>query len=166
MPEMNENVPSGGAELGLERNGAAKEAAALLRTAATALLSAADIWTTSSVAAPARPAETATPPAASPATDKAPATPPPLPNNVRPSDALAEERFFSLLGKRSQDDQAPPPLPPSEVSIDVELARALEKRAAAALAQARASTPPPPVWPPKKLSLALQGGGSFGAFTW
>jgi len=24
----------------------------------------------------------------------------------------------------------------------------------------------PPVWPPEKLSLALQGGGSFGAFTW
>src|SRR5580693_2042693 len=23
-----------------------------------------------------------------------------------------------------------------------------------------------PVWPPRRLSLALQGGGSFGAFTW
>ena len=121
---MNENVPSGGADQGLERNGAAQEAAALLRTAATALLSAAEIWTTSSVAAPARAAETATAPAASPAA---------LPHNLRPADALAEERFFSLQGKRGQDDQAAPPLP-SEVSIDVELARALEKRAAAALA--------------------------------
>jgi NTE family protein len=25
---------------------------------------------------------------------------------------------------------------------------------------------PQPVWPPRRLSLALQGGGSFGAFTW
>ena len=56
MPEMNENVPSGGADQGLERNGAAKEAAALLRTAASALLSAAEIWTTSDVARPSAPA--------------------------------------------------------------------------------------------------------------
>jgi NTE family protein len=28
------------------------------------------------------------------------------------------------------------------------------------------STAPPQAWPPRKLSLALQGGGSFGAFTW
>jgi NTE family protein len=28
------------------------------------------------------------------------------------------------------------------------------------------STAAPPAWPPQKLSLALQGGGSFGAFTW
>ena len=25
---------------------------------------------------------------------------------------------------------------------------------------------PPSAWPPRRLSLALQGGGSFGAFTW
>ena len=29
-----------------------------------------------------------------------------------------------------------------------------------------AKTSPPPSWPPRKLSLALQGGGSFAAFTW
>src|SRR5271168_2048163 len=27
-------------------------------------------------------------------------------------------------------------------------------------------SPSGPAWPPRKLSLALQGGGSFGAFTW
>jgi NTE family protein len=35
--------------------------------------------------------------------------------------------------------------------------------------QARAflgANPPAPAWPPRCLSLALQGGGSFGAFTW
>jgi NTE family protein len=55
---------------------------------------------------------------------------------------------------------------PSEASIDVELTRTLENHAAAALAQVRESAPPPRVWPPQKLSLALQGGGSFGSFTW
>ena len=86
---------------------------------------------------------------------------------------LAEARFFSSHGKRVQENQAasqaeiaPPPLP-SEISIDVEIARALEKHAASALAKARETAPPPPrVWPPQKLSLALQGGGSFAAFTW
>jgi len=37
------------------------------------------------------------------------------------------------------------------------------------LARARAffgAASPPPKWPPRHLSLALQGGGSFGAFTW
>jgi NTE family protein len=30
----------------------------------------------------------------------------------------------------------------------------------------KTSPTPPQAWPPRKLSLALQGGGSFGAFTW
>ncbi len=34
---------------------------------------------------------------------------------------------------------------------------------ARALIRARSTSP---AWPPKRLSLALQGGGSFGAFTW
>ena len=62
---------------------------------------------------------------------------------------------------------------PAEISIDVEIARALEKHAAATLAKVRDSAPQPQPralpaqsWPPQKLSLALQGGGSFGAFTW
>jgi NTE family protein len=101
---------------------------------------------------------------------------PVVPHKLRPSEVLAEARFFSLQGKRTpdvHDEGAPPPLP-SELSIDVEIARALEKHAAAALSKARESAPQPqqralpPVqsWPPQKLSLALQGGGSFGAFTW
>jgi NTE family protein len=161
MPEMNENVPSGAGE-GQARNGAAEEAAALLRTAATALLSAAEIWSTNT-----------------PARAEAPALPKPksveetaAAHGLRPADVLAEEKFFSWQGKRGQDDQPPAPLP-AETSIDVEIARALEKHAAAALAKARDSAPPPPsqasppnVWPPQKLSLALQGGGAFGAFTW
>ncbi len=42
-----------------------------------------------------------------------------------------------------------------------EAARPAENRARLTLAPR-----PAPRWPPEKLSLALQGGGSFGAFTW
>jgi NTE family protein len=189
MPEMNENVSSG-ADNGLEGNGAATEAAALLRTAATALLSAAEIWSTNpTVAAPSVTnvkTDGATTPVAAPAvvetttTEAAPPivaeTPEAKPaeqaapgRRLRPSEVLAEARFFSSHGKRVQENQAEiaPPPTPSEIPIDVEIARALEKHAASALAKAREVAPPPPrVWPPQKLSLALQGGGSFAAFTW
>jgi NTE family protein len=184
MPEMNENVSSG-ADNGLEGTGAAKEAAALLRTAATALLSAAEIWSTNPTVAASPVAnaktEAAITPVTAPAVVEAAApaiveTPEAKPaeqaaagRRLRPSEVLAEARFFSSHGKRVQENQAeiaPPPLP-SEISIDIEIARALEKHAASALAKARETAPPPPrVWPPQKLSLALQGGGSFAAFTW
>ena len=103
---------------------------------------------------------------------------PAFPHRLRPSEVLAEAKFFSLQGKRQSSgakDQAAmrPRLPPSDIPIDVEIARALEKHAAAALAKVRDNAPqpqqrasPPQTWPPQKLSLALQGGGSFGAFTW
>jgi NTE family protein len=191
MPEMSENVSSG-ADQGLERNGAGKETAALLRTAATALLSAADIWSTNTVVTPQGEAHAVADKApedtktseAEPAEEATPA------RRLRPSDVLAEARFFSSHGKRTQESLPapafgtveagpsgkpavkPPPLPLE--ATDVELARALEKRAAAALAQimeqakepARESAVEQPSWPPQKLSLALQGGGAFGAFTW
>ncbi len=147
----------------------------MLRTAATALLSAADIWTTSDVARPSAPAVIEVKLEAAPAA----APEPVIPHKLRPSEVLAERRFFSLQGKRTQESQVldqgaptPPPLP-SEISIDVEIARALEKHAAATLARVRDNAPQPQQrasapqsWPPQKLSLALQGGGSFGAFTW
>ncbi len=190
---MNENVPSG-ADKGLKQNeGAQQEAAALLRTAATALLSAAEIWSTNTTVVArtetSAAARTEVPAIADVAVAKT-ALPeaklieegPALPESRR-SEILAEAQFFSWHGKRGQESQPaakletaegkpavkPPPLP-LEVS-DVELARALEKHAADALAKAREqhareSAPKPPVWPPQRLSLALQGGGSFAAFTW
>jgi NTE family protein len=45
-------------------------------------------------------------------------------------------------------------------------ARAADNRRVAELRENSANSAPPRVWPPRKLSLALQGGGSFGAFTW
>src|SRR5262245_25941463 len=110
MPEMNKNVPSG-ADEGLERNVGAQEAAAFLRTAATALLSAAEIWSTSPVVAarpetnaPAR-AETAAvadktalPEAKLAEEDRA------VPESRR-SEILAEAQFFSWHGRRGQESQ-------------------------------------------------------------
>jgi len=186
---MNENVSSGVDE-GLERNGAAKEAAVLLRSAATALLSATEIWSTNptvaaapETAAPtdvakevAAPVVAETAEATASAVVEVPEAKPqeaPAGRRLRPSEVLAEARFFSSHGKRVQESQAAsqaeiaPSALPSEISIDVEIARALEMHATAALAKVRESAPPPSrVWPPQKLSLALQGGGSFAAFTW
>src|SRR6185312_14748223 len=102
MPEMNQNVSSG-ADQGLEGGGAVKETAAPLRTSATALLSAADIWSTNEVVtaraeAPAvigkAPEKAETAQADEPVEQAAPM------RRLRPSEVLAEARFFSSHGKR------------------------------------------------------------------
>ncbi|MBB4426356.1 NTE family protein [Bradyrhizobium sp. CIR48] len=53
---------------------------------------------------------------------------------------------------------APPPAPVAPAPVVVEV-----RPAAAQVASAQALATP---WPPRKLSLALQGGGTFAAFTW
>jgi NTE family protein len=153
MPEMNENVSSG-PDQGLERNGAAREAAAAIRSAPGTLLSAAEIWSTNNTVR----AQDETPAAAAPESARAyqpqaNGTPseeavPPL--RLRPSEVLARARFFSSLAKRPQQD-----LPAAVTSTAV----------VAASAKPEIPRSPPPL-APQKLSLALQGGGSFGAFTW
>jgi len=173
---MNENVSSG-ADEELEQNGAAHETAALLRSAATALLSAAEIWSTNTTPAAKSEADLTaqadTPPIAEKSDESCGDAAAPGP---RQAEILAEARFFSLQAKRTQEASGAPTAAPlsNEVSIDVEIARALEKHAAATLAKAKQQTarehtkevPQPSTWPPQKLSLALQGGGSFAAFTW
>lgn len=91
---------------------------------ASALLSAADIWST------------APPPADTPRKVTARASPPP------PEGAIAAAAS-ACANPSVESSKAPLP------------------QAAKAVSPA-----PPRVWPPQKLSLALQGGGSFGAFTW
>jgi NTE family protein len=136
MPEMND-IASSGADEGLDRNGAAQEAAALLRTAATALLSAADIWSTGAAPAAAAPAAATKTPEPAETVEKAPGG-----RALSPSQLLA---FFRPGGSGERR------------SAEVESsARSLEASATAAR----------PMWPPRKLSLGLQGGGSFGAFNW
>jgi NTE family protein len=136
------------------------------QTAASALLSAADIWSTdnrASVPAEIPQNRTTIPETKKPETiarAEAPDNLAETPDNkateptalaeipepkiaeaparaLRPSELLAEARFFSMIAKR-----APEPAPKASL-----------------VAQ-------PQGWPPRKLSLALQGGGSFGAFTW
>jgi NTE family protein len=173
MPEMNENVSSGAGQ-GLGWNGPAGEAAAPLRSAASALLSAAEIWSpnnsvsareeTPAIIEPENAKTSEAEPADKPVEDAVPR------RRLRPSEVLAEARFFSSHGQ-----------PPRSNTADVELAHALEQRAAIRLAeageqmeqvsqqgtgQAEEVAPTPSTSPLHKLSLALQGGGSFGAFTW
>ena len=87
---------------------------------ASALLSAADIWST----------------APSPADTPKEVTPP-------PAEGAIAEAASACANPSVESSKAPLP------------------QAAKAVSPA-----PPRVWPPQKLSLALQGGGSFGAFTW
>jgi NTE family protein len=99
--------------------GGARQAA----STASAMLSAADIWST----APS-PAKNLREPGARRASPPAPEVAVAEPANAKPAAEISS---------------APQP-------VDAE----------------KASPAPPPIWPPRKLSLALQGGGSFGAFTW
>jgi NTE family protein len=124
------DIVSSGADGELNRNGAAEEAAALLRTAATALLSAADIWSTGQVV----PASAALTPAKPPEPAKA--------EKAAGSRTLLPSQLLAFFKPSSSGEK-----------------RAAETEPAEAPVVARA-------WPPRKLSLGLQGGGSFGAFTW
>jgi NTE family protein len=149
---MNENVSSGVGQ-GLKRNGAAEDADPPLPSAASALLSAAAIWSTGDAVSV--PAETAAAPEPEPEHDSNtevqpltnPEGDPPPTRKLRPSELLAEARFFSSYDKRMQQG-LPAPATGTEAAGKVE------------------AGPAPLPHTPQKLSLALQGGGSFGAFTW
>ena len=202
---MNQN-DSSGAQRGLDLSSTPSTAGAL-RSGASALLSAAEIWSTTE-AAPAS-MENAAPDAASqavkisggdrvsdekdsqseratvdekvsatdrladtnnapenanaPESDKAPeedklrekATTLRLP---QPSELLAEARFFfNSIGKRARQDARP------KANTDASLAPLAPAAKASANDVADSS---PQHWPPQSLSLALQGGGCFAAFTW
>ncbi len=132
------DIVSSGADEGPDRTGGREEAPALLRSAATALLSATDIWSTGQAA----------PVAAAPTVAVKPPEPETIPETAPSGRALSPSQLLAFLrpagssDRRSAEAEPPPQL--------------LETPAAAARS----------VWPPRKLSLALQGGGSFGAFTW
>jgi NTE family protein len=109
------------------------------QTKASGLLSAVDIWSTGPGASG------SVAPAASKPTPKAAATR--LPPALLPT-----------------PDAAAVPKP-------VAVAKSLARRVADVIPALKERTPEPErperrTWPPRKLSLALQGGGSFGAFTW
>jgi NTE family protein len=61
--------------------------------------------------------------------------------------------------------QSSEPAPPSRPAADA-TPRTADGKRVAERRENTANSAHPRVWPPRKLSLALQGGGSFGAFTW
>lgn len=129
----------------------------MFRSGASALLAATEIWSTNNASSE----------GAAPVTQAAPAnTPesPKVPENTttvhgpQASELLAEERFFfNLMGKRAREAQ-----PASHPSVKVSLVP-LTPTAPAGSDVANFDVA---AWPPRQLSLALQGGGSFAAFTW
>jgi NTE family protein len=177
LPKMNQN-DSSGAQQGLNTNSTPSTASVRL-SGASALLSAAEIWSTSN--APSPPTTYAVSVEASEnvktsdsfeasqidnvaesekgaENDKAPES-----NKVREraatiraprrSELLAEARFFlNSIGRRARQDAGPKAVADTSVAP-------LAPIAIAGLVDAAN-------WPPQKLSLALQGGGSFAAFTW
>jgi NTE family protein len=151
---MNEHVSSG-AYRGLDRDRAAQEPAGTVPTDASALLSAVDIWSADRGAAAQShpPAPTRTPATAKAiepieAAEKAArresvATS----RTLRPSEILAQLAFASSSAKRASEPEPEPRAEPEP------------KAKAGAAAEPRPSRP-------TTISLALQGGGTFAAFTW
>jgi NTE family protein len=173
---MNQN-DSSGVNAGLERESAAPAVAP--RSAASALLSATAIWSTNEV--PTARAEAPAPPTAPASAEIAEQAPMPeqvierVPEQaapkrkLRPSELVAEARFFSSSAKRPPEADRPVrrPSPEAGAAAFAPAPRiALEADLAQPLPIPQASFDNALGAQPRKLSLALQGGGSFGAFTW
>lgn len=148
---MNEHVSSG-AYRGLDRDRAAQVPAGTLRTGASALLSAVDIWAADRGA----PAQSHSPaPTEAPETAKA----------VAPIDAAEKPA-------NCESTATPCTLRPSEILAKFACASSSAKPAAetkpepGAEPKAKAGVAQPGPFRPNTISLALQGGGSFAAFTW
>jgi NTE family protein len=105
-------------------------------TGASALLSALNIWSSNPAPEPAQATETAQ--AQDPIADSAP-------------EQASPEPVASAAASHPEAGAVP---------------RAADKNRVAEPRENTANAVRPRAWPPRKLSLALQGGGSFGAFTW
>jgi NTE family protein len=112
------------------------------------LLAACDIWSTSSVAV--TPIET---PAVVKASEKTESPEKSAPVRARPSELLAKAKSACSSAQYAVEAKA-------EAKIETKS----DKSEAKTAFPARVAEPA--TWPPRKLSLALQGGGSFAAFTW
>src|SRR5579872_50867 len=140
---MNRNDPSARSDWP-EQAGAEKAQAAPVRTGALGLLSAVDIWSTDGVAlASPKPAEKSQ-------------------QNEKPQRNVAAEHTL-------------PPVAPAPVKSPAGESRVVAIETVAPLAPTNQITTnpipaepaaPAKIWPPQRLSLALQGGGSFAAFAW
>jgi NTE family protein len=87
-------------------------------------------------------------------------------NTAAPADVEAPEAVAKTQQTKSLEAETPEqPAPAQPAATAVASRETVERRVAAAGAE-KTSSIRPRSWPPRKLSLALQGGGSFGAFTW
>ncbi|TMJ56184.1 MAG: patatin-like phospholipase family protein [Alphaproteobacteria bacterium] len=123
-------------------------------TGASALLSALDIWSTG--------------PAAPPVQAKAPAIAPQPPVSAA-TEARRPEPSVQPAVTASIATEAKLPEPASPPAADAKrmgLSARLAAVGSAASYRQYTTVAAPRAWPPRNLSLALQGGGSFGAFTW
>jgi NTE family protein len=75
---------------------------------------------------------------------------------------LAASEIWSFSNDTPVEIQRPALPPPPEPMLNMQSARADVPARTPASEPKKADT----VWPPRKLSLALQGGGTFAAFTW
>src|SRR5216683_4499966 len=115
-----------------------------LSTNATALLAAADIWSTPSAL---------------------PVTPARITSEKITSEIITtEKRTTERTTTEKLTIEIAPPV--SAAAAEVKFSSPSERLAAAGAAAHRQNISQSGVWPPRRLSLALQGGGSFGAFTW
>jgi NTE family protein len=132
-------------------------------SSASALLSAAQIWSTESSTPP-------TPAAAEPVVQTAQtlASPAPQPEPIVPdAPEIAPAAIQPAVAQMIMAATATKPaaeLKPT--ATEVKLTAASERSLAETIAATPALSPPPRLWPPRKLSLALQGGGTFSAFSW
>jgi NTE family protein len=118
---------------------------------ASALLSAADIWSTNAAAA----AVAEAPQTAAGISETGTST-------VATSAVTTPETNTAEIKALEQAARATPAQPAAAALIS----RGPEERHVAELGKERANSLRTRAWPPRKLSLALQGGGSFGAYTW
>jgi NTE family protein len=128
---------------------------------ASALLSAAQIWSTGDSTSPA-------PITAAPVVAPASPVEPSRPNdvavdapNVAPvaTQPVVAELILAATGMKPITELRP-------TVTEVKLPATSERSLAQTIAATPALTPAPRIWPPRKLSLALQGGGTFSAFSW
>jgi NTE family protein len=160
----------------LPQPSAPEQQAAPARTCASALLSAAQIWATESETSPAAgvPTSGVAEPAAS-VDAPAPLSTVPSPE-IRPAVA---EMILAAIGMRPVATETKPvataavtaeakPVAeePKSTATEVRLSTTSERPRLETIAATPALSPPPRLWPPRKLSLALQGGGTFSAFSW
>ncbi|UFZ06220.1 patatin-like phospholipase family protein [Bradyrhizobium ontarionense] len=137
----------------------AQQAAAPVRSSASALLSAAQIWSTDSSFGSTSPAAEPTPAALSE----------PVPCALEPAlEVPSTESAPAEIAPAVADPIVADPIVvaiPAAAISEPKLSDTPERSLAETIATV--TLPPPPrIWPPRKLSLALQGGGTFSAFTW